>query len=148
MYVEPLELKLWCGVVQMQNYINCVIDQIPIGRIQVLFLQLSSPLGPDFVWIPSVKSVVVATHYEHATYFSFCCTSYVSLGCDSALRNPLPDSRGVQFECSWCQKLWFIIYLFVSLCGIHIKHESRVTRFPTFQTDTEQAIISGVSVPW
>lgn len=81
-------------------------------------------------------------------YFSFCCTSYVSQGCDSAVHDPFPDSGGVQYECTQRQKLRFIIYLFASPYGIHIKPESTVTRFPTVQTYTECSTICGVSVPW
>lgn len=85
--------------------------------------------------MPSVKSGGVVTHYEHGTYSSFCCTSYVSQDCDSAVCNPLPNSGEVQYECSWCHKLQLIIYLFASPYGIHVKHESRLTRFPILQTD-------------
>lgn len=111
-----------------------------MGRVR--FCQLSSPSasGPDFVWILPVESDVFATDYAHGTY---CILA-------SAVLHMCP--RAVTQQCITpfltVGELRFIIYVFASPYGIHIKPESTVTRYPIVQTYTECSTICGVSVPW
>ncbi len=45
------------------------------------------------------------------TFFSSCCISHVSQGCSSVVRNPVPDSEEVQYDCTQRQKLHTVLYL-------------------------------------
>lgn len=86
-------------------------------------LSSQSASGSDSVGTHSCLVRLVFIVCAHRTYFSFCCTSYVSQGC---VTPPLPDTEWAQR-----QKVRFIGYLFADPDGIHIKPGSTVTRFPT-----------------
>lgn len=110
------------------------------GSMQFCHLSLPSASGPVAVQILPVECGLSATDYAHS-YFTFCCT-YVSQGCDSAVHNPIPGCGGVQYDCTQGQKLRFIVYVFASPYGVHIKPESMLTRFQTLystQSTTQSA---------
>ena len=115
-------------VKSIKSILPQITDAQSRRRVDFCHLSLPSASGQDAVRILPVECGLSATDYTH-TYFTFCRTSYVSQSCDSAVRNPVPDSGGVEYDCMQRQKLQSIIYLRTSPYGIHIKPESTITRF-------------------
>lgn len=118
----------WTIVKSLKSILLQITDAKGSWRVQFCHLSLPSASGPDAFRILPVECGLPATDYTH-TYFTFCCSLYVSQSCDSAVHNPAPESGGVQYDCTQRQKLLLIVYLFSSPYVIHIKPESMLTRF-------------------
>lgn len=93
------------------------------GRIQLCHLTLPSASGPDALRLLPVEYGLSARKCAH-TYFTFCCTSYVSQGCDSAVHGLIPDNGGVQYYCIQHQQLQFITHFCAG--PLRKKHEGCV----------------------
>lgn len=106
-------------------------------RVQLCHLSLPSASGPEAVRILPVECGLSATNYADTVLYIFYSLLYIIWIPVTRQRNPVPDSGGVQYD-TQCQKLWLIFYVFASPYGIHIKHESMLTRFKKKKMYTER----------
>ncbi len=124
-----LKMNRWKKLKLKVSILPQITDVQCRGSMQFCHLSLPSASGPVAFRILRVECGLSATDYAHS-YFTFCRT-YVSQSCDSTVHDLIPGCGGVQYDCTQGQKLQFIVYLFVTPCGIHIKPESMLTRFQT-----------------
>lgn len=89
-------------------------------------------------------SSVVCLSYTYCTYSSFCFTSNVSRGCDSAVCNPVPDGGGIQYD--WSFSLSFSSWLVPMESTSSLN--PRWSYFKLLKKYTEHNTVCVVSVPW